>query len=353
MTLISQSEDEGLDQVSRAAITGSPAFRRFLAWLLLPPFFLYLLMFMLVLVPALRFERWGPSEWGPILQFGFDARTDADILIFGDSSAFLGVDPRLINTELGVRSVVLPNTVGSLPITGELSLRRYLATNQPPKLLVLYFTAWDLDFQHTAQSRVFFEGEEMLLHNGTPSNILRFAKAHPLELLAFPFRLNSTIGVHLLRTMLRHEDREQQTAAALGHAAYAQPYPPLAAPCTLPSRFLQQENDAAVRSLIERFSTPQTRVLVYLAPIPDCSGASVFRDRATSMTRPEPPALLPPSWFASDLLYAHPVPGAVPHTTATFIAFLHRHADLFSAPMSLPPSQADHHLPPPPSTLVK
>jgi hypothetical protein len=297
------------------------SFRRFLAWLLLPSVMLYLLVFALVLVPAVRFERWGPTKWGPVLQFAFDANQNADVLVFGDSSAFLGLDPRVVEAELHATAVVLPNTIGSLPITGEMALRRYLARNRPPRLLVLYFTAWDLNYGKTANTRVFFEGEEMLLHNGSAAEILVFVRQHPLEFLAFPFRFNSTLGTHLLGTFLRHEDRERQTAEALGHVDYTEPYPVLRAPCALPEALVTENGEDSLRSLVERYSTMGTKVVVYLAPIPGCAGAEAIRAAATARER-TPPVILPAEMFASDGLFAHPEPGAVRTTSELFAEFL-------------------------------
>ena len=296
------------------------SFAGFLAWLLLPSAVLYLSVFVLILLPAARFERWGPTKWGPVLQFAFDAREDAEVLVFGDSSAFLGIDPRAVNTALHVRAVVLPNTVGSLPITGQIALDRYLSQNKAPRLLVLYFTAWDLNYGTTASSRVFFEGEEMLLHNGTRAEILAFARQHPLEFLAFPFRFNSTLGLHLVRTVLRHEDRERQTADALGHVTYTEPYPPLQTSCVLPQAIVHEHAEDSVQVLLRRYTTAETKVVVYLAPMPDCRGAETVRRDAG--LRHAAPAVLPAEMFASDGLFAHPERQAVPLTTALFTAFL-------------------------------
>ncbi len=280
-------------------------------------------MFLLVTVRAFSFERWGLSKWGPVLQYSFDARQDADVLIFGDSSAFLGIEPKSINSGLKVKSLVLPNTIGSLPITGEISLQSYLARNRPPKLLVLYFTAWDLDYRQTAGSRVLFEGEEMLLHNGSWQEIFAFARHHPLELLAFPIRFNSTLGLSLLRKAVRQSKREEETSEALGHVDYAEPYPPLPSGCAYPPDLLSSSADASVKALIRRYTTSQTEVLVYLAPMPDCQGASVISTRQPlSLLRVAPPAVLPAANFAADGLYAHPLPGAVFATSRIFQSWL-------------------------------
>ncbi len=126
-----------------------------------------------------------------LLDYSYEAKpSNADIVIFGDSSAFLGIDPKQIDSELGTHTVVLPNTVGSLQVTGDLALRHYLALNRPPRAIVFYFTPWNLDFRHSSPPEFLFEGEEMLLRNGNLKEIASFAFHHPQAFLEFPYGLS-------------------------------------------------------------------------------------------------------------------------------------------------------------------
>ena len=299
-------------------------FRRFIGWFAMFPVAAYLLVFALVMVPGFRYERWGPSKWGPNLQFPFDARgVDADVLIYGDSSAFLAIDPHRVQAETGLKTAVVPNTIGSLPVTGEMGLTRYLSRNKAPRLLILYFTAWDLDYNQTATQRL-FEGDEMLLHNGSAHEIATFARAHPEELLAFPFRLPSTIGFHSLTRQIRAGNRAATTLEALGHVNYPEAYPPVDPACELPAADLKAASDATVRDLMRRYTTAQTRVLVYLAPLPGCSNATPVLARSYADIGAAPPSVLPPASFASDGFFAHVQPPAVPAATDLFVAWLRK-----------------------------
>src|SRR5271168_5144205 len=150
------------------------------------PLTLYLLPLIALRIPG--FERWGGSTYGPALDFGFRSPgQDADVVIFGDSSALYGIDPVQMSAALGVKVINLPNTAGSLPVTGDLALRRYLSTNKKPQLLVFYFAPWGLNYTHEESSAI-FEGEEMLIRNGTWSEIFAFAKNHRTQSLVFPFQ---------------------------------------------------------------------------------------------------------------------------------------------------------------------
>ncbi len=301
--------------VSATPRTANP-FLRFLFWLLLPFPFLYLLAFPLVRTSS--FERWCPSQWGPILEWSFDAaHQDADVVIFGDSSAFLGIDPRLVNAQLGIKTIVLPNTIGSLPVTGDLALRRYLATNRPPRLIVFYFSSWNLDYAHAQDVRL-FEGEEMMLRHSSWPTILAFGLKHPLEVLAFPLRLYSTFGPNMITAALHRSERERDTARALGHMDDREAFARLSEPCKLPAKYFTQVGDASVKQLARTFGSPQTRSMVYLAPIPHCSNSAVMLQRGFPALGASPPAELPANGFLSDSYFAHIEPDYVPEASRLF-----------------------------------
>jgi hypothetical protein len=291
-------------------------YRRFFFWLFLVPALLYLLAIPLVRLPS--YERWGPSKWGPMLDFAWKTQgVNADMVIFGDSSAFLGIDPRLVDRQLHIKSVVLPNTVGSLPINGDQALEYYLAHNSRPRIIVLYFTAWDLDYAASTDSHL-FEGEEMLLRHDTPPQIAVFARRHPVELLAFPLRNYSTVTPFIIKTILHDGDREARTAAALGHADDRENYPPVSPDCNLPTRLLDTSKDASVQALAQKYRARGYNVVVYLAPVPACSNASQLAKQTFHGLAVAPPATLPPPSFKQDGFYAHVEPDSVPAASRLF-----------------------------------
>ena len=294
---------------------------RYLLLLLLIPAIFYPLPFFIA--TSASYEHWSTSQWTPMLEYAYNTQPqNADVVIFGDSSAFIGLEPKILNRELGIHSLVLPDSIGSIPVTGDMPLRTYLAHNRPPRLLVLYFTAWDLDFAHIPKFRI-FEGEEMLLRHGNASEIMQFTLHHPTEMLQFPFRLYSTFGPKMIRAALHHVNREGDTANALGHADYNDTaFPPLKEPCTIPSAYLSQTGTASVQELVRRYSTPKTRVMVYIAPIPNCHNSAEAADRSYASVGASPPAVLPAGFFVGDVYYAHIVPAAVPAASEVFAAAL-------------------------------
>ncbi len=310
-------------EAPEAFLTGAPVparqpqgFLRFFFWLFVLPAIFYLSAIPVVRLPS--YERWGPSHYGPALDFAYTTQgQNADVVVFGDSSAFLGIDPRLVNRQLGVKSLVLPNTAGSLPVLRDQALEFYLAHNTRPRLIVMYFTAWDLDFDTSASTHL-FEGEEMLLRHDSPRQIAEFALHHPLEFAAFPLRSYSSLGPGVLKPLLRGDNRAQQAAAALGHADDSENYPPLDQRCTIPSQLIARDRAATVRALAAKYQSRGYEVAVYLAPVPDCTNASAFANRGYDGLAIAPPATLQASAFLDDGLYAHMEPASVSEASRLF-----------------------------------
>lgn len=299
---------------------GRRSFLRYLLWAFLLPLCGWVVAFPLVV--SRSYEQWDESQWGPALEYPFEATTPyADIVVFGDSSAFLGINPRLVNEQLGVRSLVLPSTVGSLPVIGDAPLRYYLAHHTQPRLIVLYFSAWNLNFSHLPPGRL-FEGEEMLLRHGSAAEIARFTLKHPVEMLAFPLRLYSSFGPKMLTAIVHRHSRARDTTADLGHAPYNEPYGPLNDLCRIPRDYVEQRGTETVETLRRRYQRPGTTVLVYLAPVPNCTNSGAVRDRSYAAVGAQPPALLPPTDFAADPYYTHIRPVNVPASSRVFADWL-------------------------------
>lgn len=325
MEQVAPDQHEGLTSGTNGPAAKS--LRWYLLWLFTPTVVVFVITYAAILIPALGFDRWGQSKWGPILEYGYSARdVNADVVIFGDSSAFLGVDPRQVNQSLGIRSAVIPNTVRAMPVIEDAPLRAYLAHNRAPKILVLYFTAWDMDGAHNRAEQGWYEGEEMLLRHGTAAEVLGFTLRHPMEMLLFPLRLNSTLGLANVKRSIR-TSRYQEVADGLGHVDYTDPFPPEPADCALTPDQASVQPDTWAQQLRAKYSTAQTRVLIYLAPIPNCIHAHQVASRSYAAEGAEPPHILPQGWFAGDGLNAHPRPEHVQDTTELFIKFLSSHLE--------------------------
>ena len=133
---------------------------RFLIGLVALPLCLYLAPFLLARTSS--YTRWAGSSMSAALDYSFTtAGTNAPIVIYGDSSALFGISPLQMSKTLGMKVINLPTTGRSLPIVDDLPLRYYLSVNDRPKLIVFYFTPWDLDYLHGPHV-IGLEGEQVL-----------------------------------------------------------------------------------------------------------------------------------------------------------------------------------------------
>lgn len=288
-------------------------FLHYLVWLAVLPAFVYLAGFVLVRMPG--YERLRGSSWGPILDYGFQtAGQNADVVIFGDSSALLAVDPTLMSQQIGMRIINLPNTIGSLPVIGDMTLRRYLMTNRPPKLIIFYFCAWDLDYERTKGSQL-FEGEEMLARHGSLKQIADFGFHHPSELFYFPFRVYSGFGPMSLLNAVHSTNSLPEVVAHRGHVANHLPYPPLDGDCMLPALDISVQGNASVGDLMKRYSTSYTATMLYLAPVPACANVEQLTSSVKEHLMIAPPNVFSASDFTADSYYAHLEPSAVTRAT--------------------------------------
>jgi len=274
----------------------------------------------LALVRMANYEQWCSTPDSPILDYSFHtAGENADIVIFGDSSAHHGLNPNLVTQSTGLKTVNLPGSLSELIIDDDMPLRYYLAHNRPPRLIVLYFTAWNFDYGHDDLSiDPTYDGMELLLRNGSSDQITRFAVRHPGYALQFPLmfyraNLNSLL---FRRKVLRDETEEvfathgHVDSIGLLHAA---------SNCVIPDRLIKRIHSGTVEQLLGRYQSSQTKVLVYIAPIPGCANARAVINTTHRSISFAPPRALPPNLFLDDAYYAHIFAEGVPLATQDLV----------------------------------
>jgi hypothetical protein len=296
-------------------------FAPYLFWIIIPAIVFYLLPWALIRVPS--FEEWGGTVYGPSLDYGFNtAGQNADVVIFGDSSALYGVAPRVISEQTGLKVLNLPNTGGSLRVTDDMVLRRYLQHNKPPRLIVFYFAPWDLDYR-TSKTTAIFEGEQMLLRHGSLADVLAFARQYPTTALEFPFQLYSVSPKVTLLALIRHQDRVSTIRETMGHLDNLSTHGYLGgSACHIPADLIARTEDATVRALDSTYRSPATRVLNFVAPVPTCDNASEVSGRSYAEVPAAAPKKMQSTLYLSDGFYIHLAPSAVPaasHTLADAI----------------------------------
>ena len=271
---------------------------------------LYPVPFLLIRAP--RYNSWSASPYGHDLEYGITTTgVDADVVIYGDSTAVFGLDPVRMSRELGVKVFNVPNQLPSLLVLKDLGLRRYLAHNKPPRLIVFYLPPWHLDTEHLP-SLITYDGDEMMLRHGTFAEIAGYYRHHVQELLTFPFgfyRVNTISGFLNLRLP---DPPPSDLARTQGHRDLPK-LKPMGGQCTLPADYLSGHLPmGTARELVDRFNTKQTQAILYLAPVADCTNISEVERADYSQFPGTVPHVMAPSTFANDGYYAHPMPPNVP-----------------------------------------
>jgi hypothetical protein len=85
------------------------------------------------------------GKWVGRGDVAFTARGEVcDVLVFGDSTAMTGIDGRVIEHDVGLKTCNIAQTLGVHAVLGLAPLDRFLSNNPAPRFLVLQFAAENL-----------------------------------------------------------------------------------------------------------------------------------------------------------------------------------------------------------------
>jgi hypothetical protein len=293
--------------------------RYFLALFALP-IVLYVCPFAAVRMPS--YGRWSRTIDFPNLEFAFNTSgQNADVVIYGDSTAKIGIDPSQMSAALNLKVLDLPRSYSTLLVDDDLPLRRYVKANKPPRLIVFYFAPWNFDYGNDNSDRKpLYNGMEMLVRHGTADEIWAFAKANPLYMMQFPLMFYS------VNANLTAFDREavnkqiRQVITTNGHMDIDLYNVMHCGPtCVIPQGLIGRMRFEWVRKMSEKYRTEQTKVMYFAAPIPACVNAQAVIDHASGVLPAAPPKALPASLFVDDTYYCHLYAAGVPQATQNLI----------------------------------
>jgi hypothetical protein len=279
-------------------------FRIYLLIVLGISFVFYPLPFFLVRIPS--YPEWSGVSGSNVFEYAFkvDGQND-DVVIYGDSTANHGIDPRQMSKALGLRVVNLPGSYSTLLIDKELALNHYLQSDKPPKLIIFYVSAWDLNYNH--QDALLcppYGGLETLLRHGSKAAILAFFKSYPVLAMKFPLMFyGGNLSAYLVRFNLKRE--QIQTTIETNGYTDMNGYIYYPSDCMIPTSLINRIAFDTGRELEARYSTPQTKVLVFAAPIPSCINAQAVTEHFRNQTLVSPPKTLPAPLFVNDKVYGH------------------------------------------------
>jgi len=290
-------------------------------------------LFMVFAIPAISYfsavflvrmpsyPSWSGYPDSPLLTFAFEARgQNADVVIYGDSSANHNIDPSQMAAALGVRVVDLPSNLSVLVVAGDLPLRHYLEGDTPPKVIILYLAAWDLDYRDIDVSTIpAYTGMDVLARYGSANQILSFVEAHPATALQFPFmfyRANFGLDRFQHQDLLRHE--VLQLSMTNGHADSVGTSRAESS-CVIQQALIDRIRRDGIEELVKKYANFQTKVLVFVASVPSCTNAQSVIDQVRDVLPSAHPKIMPASLFVNDDYYVHLYPEGVAAATEDLI----------------------------------
>jgi hypothetical protein len=269
-----------------------------MAWIVL------LYAFPLVVARSALLARWTrpfPSD------YAFQLKGKSfDVVIYGDSTPLYAVDPARISALTGFSVVDLPSTYSIMTNLDEMTLDTYLTHNAKPKALVLMLAPWA---GVGVRSPVQYEAYMTVLRWGRLAHLWQMIMRSPSGLQNTERQIMLDFAISLYSPP-RHPTELDTVAAANGHITFQKPPMKKSGLCTAS---VGNPNDHRfIDRFVNKYKNLHYRVIVFAAPIPDCSKQfEKFRGALTGLTANEPHTL-PTEWFGDDGMVVHALEPAVP-----------------------------------------
>ena len=204
-----------------------------------------------------------------IANMGYGLRlknADCKILVFGDSSAMIGVDPGMLERGTGLSACNIADSAGMLRLSGTMVLDRYLKQNPRPEYLIILMAPEDLS--HSWRHDGNYEAVLLRVRENLDPGFLYALMRHGDDVL-------SAIGVtgrFALTDMLRRplpESAFHQRDETRGR------FPdPTARRLVCPSDIrLNPPSRTWVDELRRQYGTAGTHVIIDVVPVPSCDPA--------------------------------------------------------------------------------
>ena len=247
-------------------------------WSYLLPFLVFPILFLVlacIIVPSRWFALHSGNSY--MVNDGFATEltgTRCDILVYGDSTAMVAVNPRIVQARTGLRTCNIAEFRGMTVVNGTWLVDTFLAHNPPPRFLVFMFTPENLQVPRDWTSTNTFEAITFRMHARPGAETLLTMLAHPDAFLRW-----SEEGLRMSLTRVHSQPlapAQVDTRPATGGQF------PLAGPpetqCEQ-TRRAGDPNPAYVAALRSRYSTPQTTVLIDATPTAACDPGLAFYNR--------------------------------------------------------------------------
>jgi hypothetical protein len=239
-------------------------YQAYILLLLLIPFIF--LASSLIIVRAASFPVVSADPFLLNLDYAFNLKhVDCDVVIFGDSTALTGIDPKTIEKYTGLKTCNIAQSRSALEIVGLLALDEYLEQNAPPKYLIMQFSPETL--AHDGKNFFWPEGLTLLLRRKSVFEALPRLLAHPVQSYNFAIWAIKA-KVHAVF----HPPPDFTSMDAIFHSHNGLLILPKAPQTTCSSNPPYAPPKLSwVRMLREKYTVGNTRVLINVSPLPTCA----------------------------------------------------------------------------------
>ena len=289
---------EVTDRDNEAPLNGA-ARRRFYLYLLPILFFPALMLIAACwIVPSRWMLLHARNSYLTNLGYGATLRgADCQIVVYGDSSAMVGVDPSVLSRETGLTACNIAEFEGMTILNGTMVLDDYLAQNRPPRFLVFVYTPEDFDPATRRNEVGMFEA--ITWRMGQPGKLKDLAAVmrHPEEFF--------TWAEQGLRLAVERSQTPEASLAVQNIRADHDGQLPVSAPamtsCGGPSTSARNHPDRAwVQGLRSKYGAGGIDVLVDPMSVPDCDAQlAQFRQQLAGVAD-ETVETLPVNVFTTD-----------------------------------------------------
>lgn len=188
-----------------------------------------------------------------------------DVLVYGDSSAMVGVDPAVIEVQTGLTACNISEIEAVTTVMGTEIVDEFLRNNPRPKFLVFVFAPDDLNPQRGWSGPSRMEAVIYLMRTRRDLRTLGTLAQHPTD----------TFGA--LEASLRELARDMRKPPLAVSSEHLRdehrgwyPYPKISATRCPPSAAPAAVDSAWIHELRTKYQSPKTQVLVLTVPVPAC-----------------------------------------------------------------------------------
>lgn len=243
--------------------------RRRMFFYLLPFLFVPILIFVaaVFIVPTRWFALRSGNTYLASLGYGLTLdHADCQILVTGDSSALVSVDPAILSRATGLSACNIAEFEGMTLVNGTSVLDHYLARNKPPHYLVFLYAPEDLTRAKPWNAVSSFEAISYRLQHERNLRTLVALASHPAESFGFAEQ-----GIRLTLLRLRAHPITQKAAdlriPTQGQLQVANEKP-LTGCSAVPVD--AQPDRTWLAQLRTRYARQGTVVLIDATPVPEC-----------------------------------------------------------------------------------